>query len=111
MILRRKLRYVLVEATEDIDLGNPLVAEELKKRAMEFLGHLPYFKANPQVAAQLNERVFIISMNRGYERNVMLALSFLKNMNGSRIGFYTIRTSGTIRSLKEAYESLYRRQQ
>jgi RNase P/RNase MRP subunit POP5 len=111
MIFRRKLRYVLVESTENVNFGNPLVAEELKKRILEFLGHLPYFKANPQVAAQLNEKVFIISMNRGYEREVMLALSFLKNMGGSRIGFYTVRTSGTIRSLKEAYERIYRQQQ
>jgi RNase P/RNase MRP subunit POP5 len=50
-------------------------------------------------------------MNRGCEREVMLALSFLKNIGGSRIGFYTVRTSGTIRSLKEIYKTLYEQRQ
>ena len=107
MIFRRKLRYVLVEASENIRMDGIKEAETLKSGIRGFLGELPYFKANPQVAAQLGERVFVMSVNRGYERNAILALSFIKEIDGRRIGFYTIKTSGTIRSIKDAFKELY----
>lgn len=103
MIYRRKLRYVLVEATEGVNLGDPRTTEDLKRGMLSFLGQLPYFRANPQITAQLNDKVFVISANRGYERNVILALSFIKSLNGKRTGFYTLRTSGTIRSIKSNF--------
>ncbi len=99
MIFKRKLRYVLVEASEGIDMKDPYKAEKLKRGIQAFMGQLPYFKANPQVSAQLSDRTFVLSMNRGYERNVVLALAFVKNIDGKRIGFYTLKTSGTIASL------------
>ena len=107
MIFRKKMRYVMVEASGDVSLGNPVKQEMLKSGMKAFLGELPFFKANPQVAAQLDDRVFVVSVNRGYERNIVLALSFVKELDGRRIGFCTIRTSGTIRSIKDAFEELY----
>jgi len=107
MIFRRKLRYLLVEASESINLSIPATQTELKRELQAFMGHLPCFKANPQVAAQLSEKVFIISLNRGCERGVALALAFTKHLENKRVGFYTIRTSGTIRSVKEHFEKNY----
>lgn len=106
MIFRRKLRYVLVEASEGINVKDPTMAESLKRGVQNFLGQLPYFKANPQVAAQLSDRTFVLSVNRGYERSVVLALAFVKDLGGRRLGFYTLKTSGTIRSLKGRRERL-----
>jgi RNase P/RNase MRP subunit POP5 len=108
MIFKRKLRYVLVEATENVNLGNPIVADGLKRSILSFLGHLPHFKANPQVATQIDDRRFVISVNRGHERGVVLALSFIKSLQGKRLGFYTLRTSGTIATLKELARKLDR---
>ena len=107
MIFRKKLRYILVEASDDIRMEGTRSADALKTGIKAFLGELPYFKANPQVAAQLGSRVFVMSVNRGHERNAALALSFVKVIDGRRMGFYTIRTSGTIRSIKDAFRSLY----
>jgi RNase P/RNase MRP subunit POP5 len=100
MIFRRKLRYVLVEASGEIDVNDAYTAEKLKRGIQSFMGQLPYFKANPQISAQLDGRTFILSMNRGYDRNVVLALAFVKSLDGKKIGFYTLKTSGTIKSLK-----------
>ncbi|MDE1855073.1 MAG: Rpp14/Pop5 family protein [Candidatus Micrarchaeota archaeon] len=97
----------MVEASENVSLGDSVKQEMLKSGMKAFLGELPFFKANPQVAAQLSDRVFVVSVNRGYERNIALALSFVKELDGRRMGFYTIRTSGTIRSIKDAFGELY----
>ncbi len=107
MIFRRKMRYLMVEASESVAMNDPKRIDMLKRELLSFLGELPYFKANPQVAAQLNDKVFIISANRGYERNIALGLAFAKKLDGRKVGFYTIRTSGTIRSLKDSFRKIY----
>lgn len=107
MIFRKKLRYILVEASGALRMDDAHAADSLREQFASFLGQLHYFKANPQVAAQLNDRVFVLSVNRGYERNAILALSFIKKVGGNEVGLYTIRTSGTMRSLKSAYRRIY----
>lgn len=107
MILRKKTRYVMVEANDRVYMNDPEIQEALKESLKAFLGELPYFKANPQVAAVLSDKVFVVGVNRGFERNVVLALSFVKSLQGRRVGFYTIRTSGTMRSIKDAFRSIY----
>ncbi len=107
MIFKKKLRYILVESTEKARFNEIAVSDAIKKNMLSFLGQLPYFKANPQIVAQFSEMVFVMSVNRGYERNAVLSLSFIKNLNGKRVGFCTIRISGTIRSLRAAYRKIY----
>jgi RNase P/RNase MRP subunit POP5 len=107
VIFRKKTRYVMVEANDRVYMNDHEIQEALKESMKAFLGELPYFKANPQVAAVLSDKIFVLSVNRGFERNVALALSFVKNLSGRRVGFYTIRTSGTIRSIKDAFRSIY----
>ncbi|MDE1874154.1 MAG: Rpp14/Pop5 family protein [Candidatus Micrarchaeota archaeon] len=106
MIFRRKLRYVLVEASDDVSMADPRNADALRAGTKAFLGELTYFKANPQITAQLENRFFVIGVNRGYERSVVLALSFIKELDGRRVGFYTLKTSGTIRSLKDYFAGI-----
>lgn len=107
MIFKKKTRYLLVEASESANLSDPINVDCLKREMLAFLGQLPCFKANPQVAAQLNDRVFVMSVNRGYEASAILALSFIKKLNGKKVGFYTIRTSGTIRSIRNYFSKTY----
>ena len=107
MIFKKKLRYVLVEASDGVRMDDVRSFDSLKGQMLSFLGELPYFKANPQVAAQWSDRVFVLRVNRGYERNAILALSFIKNLDGRKVGFYTIRTSGTVRGLRSAFRKLY----
>lgn len=107
MIFRKKLRYILVEASEEVRMDDVRSLDSLKEQFSSFLGQLPNFKANPQVAAQLNDRVFVVSVNRGYERNAILVLSFIKNLDGKSLGFYTLRTSGSMRSIRNAFRKLY----
>lgn len=108
MIFRKKLRYILVESCSPVRMKEMQNSESLKSGMLSFLGQLPYFKANPQVIAQFNESVFVLSVNRGHERSAILALSFIKRLGETPVGFYTIRTSGTVRSLRAAFAKMYK---
>jgi len=107
MIFKRKLRYVLVEASREINLSDKNELDDLKAKLRGTMGEAAYFRSNLHVAAQLREDVFIISANRGQEREIVLALSFVKALGGKKAGFYTIKISGTIRSLKEYFSRTY----
>ena len=107
MIFKRKLRYVLVEASREVNLADRRGVDDLKAKLHGAMGEAAYFRANLHVAAQLREDVFVISCNRGQERDLVLALSFIKELGGKRIGFYTIKISGTIRSLKDHFFRMY----
>jgi len=107
MIFKRKLRYVLVEASREVNLADRREVDDLKAKLHGAMGEAAYFKANIHVAAQLREDVFIISANRGQERDLVLALAFIKTLGGAKVGFYTIKISGTIRSLKGYFFKTY----
>ena len=104
MILKRKLRYVLVFCSDNIDSERD--GGEILDGIMVVMGHLTYNRANPKIAAQYSERAFAIQVNRGFEKELILALSFVKNMGGKKTGFYTVKTSGAIGKLKKYAESL-----
>jgi RNase P/RNase MRP subunit POP5 len=99
MLTRPKNRYVLIEASEPIDTGNKDTAYEIIKALTAELGAIGYVEAMPKIVYQVGDRSFIIRTNRGREGAVILAFSFIKNISGRKIGFYTLKTSGTIRSL------------
>ncbi len=97
MILKRKYRYVLVLSTVALDTRNQSAA--ISAELMRFMGELGYSEANPKIAAQYTEKLFVIRANRGFEGRLMLALSFIKNLSGSKVGLSTLKTTGTIKSL------------
>lgn len=104
MIFRRKSRYVLVETSRSMNMLDRRNENSLRAETLKFLGEKPYIEANPQVVCQLDEEHFIVRVSRGAERNMVLALSFIKSINSEALGFYTIKISGTIRTLKNLYE-------
>ncbi len=107
MILKRKLRYILVEASKPFDAANRTVAAGLERALMGFMGEHDYADSNFRVATSCSDRVFVASVNRGSERDVALALAFVKHLDSSPIGLYTIRISGTMRKLLSEYKKLY----
>ena len=107
MIKRIKHRYLLIEASEPIDMGQRDSQAALENALLRQLGELKFYEANPKVALQLSENVFVLKTNRNYDRNVVLATAFIKKLASREMGLYTIKTSGTIRSLKATFRSLY----
>ena len=101
MILKRKNRYILVEASSPLDA----VAESrsIEAAMLRALGELYYSEANPKVVAQSDPTLFAIRVNRGQEGRVILALSFAREISGRKMGLYTLKTSGTLRALHSLY--------
>lgn len=98
MILKRKYRYVAVRTSSPVDasaMENRITAE-----LMRVMGELSYSEANPKIASQPSPTLFIIRVNRSYEKRLILSLAFIKKIGEAPIGLFSIKTSGTIRSLK-----------
>ncbi len=106
MILRRKLRYILIESSEDMDIGT---ASSLALNGlMRFLGEEQYANANPRLIRQYGSRMYALRVNRGTERRAVLGLAFVRSAADSA-GLYTIKTSGSMHSISEyASKELHR---
>jgi len=99
MITRAKSRYVLVESSGSVNVTDASFSNALLDSIRGEIGSLEYAKAGIRIVSGLGDRFFVIKVNRGYENGVMIALSFVKNMQGRKIGFYTLKTSGAIKKL------------
>ena len=107
MIARRKSRYLLVESSRQLNLESKEEQRSLAEGIAKVIGESGYMNASPKVMRQVGPKVFIIRAIRGEEPSVILALSFIKQMNNAEIGFYTIRNSGSISKLEEVAGRLY----
>ncbi|HUB92535.1 MAG TPA: Rpp14/Pop5 family protein [Candidatus Saccharimonadales bacterium] len=97
MILKRKYRYVLVLASKELDAARE--TNNISAELMRFMGEVSYSEANPRIVAQYTPKLFVFKVNRGHEGKLILGLSFVKQAGGSKTGLYTVKTSGTIKSL------------
>ncbi|MDE1850272.1 MAG: Rpp14/Pop5 family protein [Candidatus Micrarchaeota archaeon] len=105
MILKRKSRYILVECSAPLDLGDKRLWDELRGCIAKFIGEKDYADSNLTFIKQTDPTKFLLRTSRGAEKKIVLALSFVKQINSKEAGFYTLRTSGTIRSLRSQQTS------
>jgi RNase P/RNase MRP subunit POP5 len=98
LILRYKYRYILFMSSSELDFG--IEERGLLNEIMRYIGEISYSKANPKIAAQYSRKLFVIKTERSYEDLIILALSFIKELHGRRIGFFSLKSSGTIKSLR-----------
>ncbi len=96
MIMKKKYRYVLTMLSSNEQPNET----ELLKKIKEFMGVMRFAYANPSIIKSFQENKFVIKCIRGYESDIINALSFIKQLNGKRTGIYTIKTSGTLKSLR-----------
>jgi len=92
-------------SSKPIELGSNLSAffNELSK----YVGLFGLARLSPYFVKKIGEKEFIFRIARGYEKEFILALSFVK-LNG--VGFYSILTSGTINSLLRKYNEKKKKQ-
>lgn len=103
LITKRKIRYLLIESSAPIDVTKRAVSEELSRNLILFLGELTNYRANPHINSQIGEKVFLLRINRGFEREVLAALATIKKSGGVESGFYTLKISGTAKKLITFY--------
>ena len=99
MIRRRKFRYILVEPSAPLDPSDKSFQAALSEGMSRYMGEFGYVDASPKVVRTAANGSFMLRVNRGTETAVTLALAFVKALDGTEIGFYTIKTSGTLLSL------------
>ncbi|MGC8538383.1 MAG: Rpp14/Pop5 family protein [Candidatus Micrarchaeia archaeon] len=102
MIIKKKVRYVLVYASKPVNMEQSNAKNFLYQKLLAICGIKCYSAMRPKVVEQLGENKFILRINRGSERDAVLALAFIRSMPvlGS-IGFYSLKTSGTLKALKK----------
>ncbi len=98
MIYRRKIRYVLLELTSNLDMKIKENEYAFKNSLLSYMGEHNYANANPHIMRQDGD-MFVVRVNRGMERELILATCFMKNIGNSRLGIYSLKTSGSIKGL------------
>ncbi len=96
MILKSKHRYILAMSTLPIEAySEPALLSQL----LAFMGYVAYAFAHPSIIKAFSSNLFVIRCNRSYEKQVIAALAFVKELQGKPIGIYTLKTSGTLKSI------------
>ena len=99
LILKNKRRHILVRMSGSFAIGNENNWNELRNALLLFLGEQAFSEARPKLIRILGPDRFIMGCARGSEDRLVLALSFVKRLGSERLGFYTLKTSGTIKGL------------
>ena len=100
MITRQKNRYIRIGASERIDFFDSRFLDAFLDALRVEMGGVEYVKANPKIV-NCGVEGFVLRVNRGFEDSVVLAVSFVKDVAGKRMGFYTLGISGAVKNLKE----------
>jgi RNase P/RNase MRP subunit POP5 len=108
LITRHKNRYILVESSDILNTRQYDTASSLMSAFHSQVGNVGFSEMSPKLMHQVNDRVFIMRINRDHERKAVLALAFIKSVGNRKIGLYTIRISGTIRALKTFCSAQYK---
>ena len=98
-MMKRRQRHILVRMSMGFAIGEEKNWYALRAALLQFLGERTYSEARPKITRIVGPDEFIITCNRGTEQELVLALSFVKQVGGERIGFYTLKTSGTMKGL------------
>jgi len=98
--MRTKQRYLLVETSNEVHEIHAFT-EQLYKGIIEISGQLGYHKINPKVIEFAGNNLFIIKASLSGVGELIRALTFLKKVGNSEVAFFTLRSSGTLRALRE----------
>jgi RNase P/RNase MRP subunit POP5 len=100
MAVRVKRRYLLVEcATPVVEGGRTRFESVLCSAVLAQVGALRYPAVNPKIAGFVDEHRFVMRASLEGHRELVLALTMIKRLDGAETAFYTLKSSGTIRAL------------
>lgn len=106
-MMREKRRYILVESTLEVGESERREFETgLFKELLHNIGEATYFRAHPKIMKFVGSNRFVLKCTLAKYKEVVIALTFIKRLNGREIGFYTLNASGTIRALEKTKEDM-----
>lgn len=96
---RDKRRYLLIETS--IEIRNEKIFEQtLYKCMIDIIGQIYYYKVNPKIIEIVDRKHFIIRVGLLGLDEAILCFSMIKRMNEEKTGFYTLKSSGTLKALR-----------
>lgn len=99
-MMRIKHRLILVESTIPVDEENRRRFEtQIYAELLKQLGEINYHLSNPKILEFVGSNRFIIRCSLDGYRELIVGLSMIKSLNRNEIGLFTIKSSGTVRSL------------
>ena len=104
-MIREKHRYIMVEASENInavgdEATNKRFENALYTALRAELGDISYFSVNPKLVLRQGSSVLVMRCSLKGFGSLVRAFALIKRFEGREMGFYTIKSSGTIRALK-----------
>jgi len=101
-MMRDKRRYLTVMTSRPVfERERPAFESLLYASLLVQLGEAEYFKANPKIIKFMGTDMFVLKVALDRYEESIVALTFAKSMGGKPIGFYTMKSSGTIRALQK----------
>ncbi len=97
--MRDKQRYVLVEANFEVKGDERSFGDEMNRELVRCLGEMNYHEVNPKTMKITGKNRFIMKSSLDGTGRLILALALIKRFNNSDAAFYTLKTSGTIKTL------------
>ena len=104
--MREKKRYILVEAHSPIAGDKDSFKKGLYTELVKCAGQLSYHRMNPHLVGFLDSNRFIIRASLDGTPAIVASLAFVKSVNSVENAFYTLRSSGTLRALREYIKTL-----
>ena len=97
--MRDKQRYILVESSIQIGSDERELGNSISREVIRCIGEMNYHSVNPRLMKITGGNRFIMRSSLGGIGQLMLAFSMIKRMNGNDVAFYTLKASGTIKTL------------
>ncbi len=97
--MKQKYRYLLIESSLEIEDRHRFTSR-LFNELINIIG-LNYYKVNPKIVSFIDQNKFIIKGSNSNINFLILAFTFIKELDNNPIYFYTLKSSGTIKSIKE----------
>jgi len=104
--LKERKRYILFKIYTDSEIEKEKVSRCVAKACLQFLGELNMAKSGIQFLPEtLNktEKTGIIRTNNKYLDQVKAALTLIKDIEGKKTSFSTIKVSGSLDKLKKIH--------
>ncbi len=101
---KEKKRYLAFEIISDENFNKKNVIREIWDQSLEILGELNTAKSKFWLIDYDEEKsIGIFKVSNDYLEELRFVLASIKDLNGERVIFKSLKSSGIIRNLKDKY--------
>ena len=97
---RHKKRYVYFEAISDDKVFKDEIKDSIYKKTLEFFGSQGLSNMGIQIVDKN-----IVRVDNKYKNELIMILSLIRKVNNKRVFFNTLKTSGSIKKVKNNVNS------